>query len=401
MKKIFNIIAFFVALAVCSCSPEEFEGADANGIPTISGRTISITTDQETNTATLTMSGDMTGCYPVWYIDDAVYSILPTATYSSTSAGTHTVTAYLMNRNGMSQAALEGEFTFNQTLVDYTTYFKKLCDKEWRIDYSETGHMGCGESGTDGSNWWTASVNDKAGTGVYENRCSFTHTSSDASAAGTYTFDPGESGTVYVNYGCTLDVLGGGQYTVDTAIPASIQSSTFSIINGQWNDEECLYIQFAAETLLPYIPNDDTYLNPYYRVESLTNTRMALVTDNGSISWRLVFTSRADSGLTEDADDTESSSSSMDWDYDSSDNLWKAVDEGTLFNYVSQWFADDSWSQISDAQYSHSGSEWALTIPAGIGSSQWQGQFAIHTTLGATADQAYDMWLVLEMDNDA
>ena len=62
-----------------ACSPEEFKGADPNGIPTIEGRTMSVVTDQETNTATFSLSGDFKGCYPVWYLDGTPYSILPTA----------------------------------------------------------------------------------------------------------------------------------------------------------------------------------------------------------------------------------------------------------------------------------------------------------------------------------
>ncbi|MFS6557308.1 hypothetical protein VPJ68_17905, partial [Parabacteroides distasonis] len=109
-----------------------------------------------------------------------------------------------MNRNGQSQAAVSGSFTFNETKVDYTPYFSKLCNKEWRIDYAEKGHMGCGPSGTDGSEWWSADVNNKADWGVYDDRISFTHSEADGVAAGSYSYNPGEGGTVYVNTGCSI-----------------------------------------------------------------------------------------------------------------------------------------------------------------------------------------------------
>ena len=59
----------FSGLALAACSPEEFAGADPKGLPTMDGRQISVETDQETNTAVFTLSGDFKGCYPVWYLD--------------------------------------------------------------------------------------------------------------------------------------------------------------------------------------------------------------------------------------------------------------------------------------------------------------------------------------------
>ena len=72
---------------------------------------------------------------------------------------------------------------------------------------------------------------------------------------------------------------------------------------------------------------------------------------------------------------------SVDMSYDDANNLWKAVDEGSAFISVTPWFADNSWSQIGDPQWSHKGKVWELTIPEGMGGSQWQGQFPINTTL--------------------
>ena len=74
MNKFFRYIGctLLAGLALTACSPEEFEGADQNGLPTVDGRQVSVTTDQETNTAEFTVSGDFKGCYPVWYLDGKV-----------------------------------------------------------------------------------------------------------------------------------------------------------------------------------------------------------------------------------------------------------------------------------------------------------------------------------------
>ena len=339
MNKLLKYIgcALISGLVFAACSPEKFEGADPNGLPTVDGKQLSVTTDQETNTAVFTVSGDFKGCYPVWYLDGAVYSLLATSSYHSMEQGTHALELRIMNRNGLSQAALSESFTFNETKVDYTPYFNYLCNKTWRVDYAEAGHLGCGDPGSDGSTWWSAAVNDKADWGVYDDRISFTHSDADGVAGGAYSYDPGEGGTVYVNKDCSILGQTPGVSSEDVMVAVSPQNSTFTLVPGTYKDEECLYIQFAAHTLLPYIPYDDSYNNPYFRVEALTNTRLTLVCDNGAIAWRIVFTSREDTGLPDDGGDE----ATMDWNYDASSNLWKAVDEGIAFVGVTPFFANN------------------------------------------------------------
>ena len=90
----------------------------------------------------------------------------------------------------------------------------------------------------------------------------------------------------------------------------------------------------------------------------------------------------------------------MDWNYEAGSNLWKAVDDGTLFDAFGYWFADDGWSQIPNDEAKHSGDTYEITIPNGIGGSQWQGQFHIDTKLTASAAKTYNFYLVMEADND-
>ena len=90
----------------------------------------------------------------------------------------------------------------------------------------------------------------------------------------------------------------------------------------------------------------------------------------------------------------------MDWDPASGSNLWAAVEAGDAFISVTPWFASDGWSQIGDPTWKHENGEWSLTIPEGMGGSQWQGQFPINTTLTAKMDKKYNFYLVLESDSD-
>ncbi len=399
MNKIFRYIgcALMTSLAMTACSPEEFEGADQNGLPTVDGRQVTVTTDQETNTAEFSVSGDFKGCYPVWYLDGKIYSFLATGSYSSMEQGTHQLEVKVMNRNGISQASAKGSFTFNETKIDYTPYFNRLCNKEWRIDYAEKGHMGCGPSGTDGSEWWAAGVNDKADWGIYDDRVTFSHSDGDPATGGSYKYNPGEGGTVYVNTGCSVFAEFNTNDGNDFMANVSEQNSSYTLIPGTFNGEDCLYIQFPPQTLLPYIPNDGTYNNPYYRVEALTNTRLALVCDDGGIAWRLVFTSREDTGLPEPGDEP---GATMDWNYDAASNLWKGVDTGDSFISVTPWFANDGWGQIANPEWKQNGDTWQITMPEGLGSQQWQGQFPINTTLTASQSKAYNFYCVVESDND-
>ena len=91
----------------------------------------------------------------------------------------------------------------------------------------------------------------------------------------------------------------------------------------------------------------------------------------------------------------------MDWNYESGANLWKAVDDGTLFDAFGYWFADDSWTALgTQPEATHNGDTYEITIPEGIGGSQWQGQFHIDTKLTASAAKAYNFYFVMETDND-
>ena len=86
--------------------------------------------------------------------------------------------------------------------------------------------------------------------------------------------------------------------------------------------------------------------------------------------------------------------------YDDPNNLWKAVDSGDAFISVTPWFADGGWAQIADPQWSHDGNTWSLTIPEGMGGSQWQGQFPINTTLATAQNDKYSFSCTILADQD-
>ena len=553
--------AFFIlhsSLFISSCSPDSFDGADPNGIPTVDGVDFEITVDQETNQMTASYTAKP-GTYPLWILDGAAYSTLPEVGYKSTEAGTHTVELKLGNRNGFSQGGVKKSYQFNNTMIDYSADMRHIVKKQWRMANKEVGHLGCGPSGTAGTEWWAAQPDDKKGTGMYDDRISFTE---DHAKGGTFTYDAGADGLTYVNYGTRFNTEGA---TADLDVALGNQTASWRFEAGTDSEgNSCTYIVMDGNTLFPYISDDNQYENPRFRIETLTNKKLVLVYDNpGVIAWHFIFTSEegekewngfdpnsqfnmwknveytmffwyapgwnqtADPGFTANGNDytvtlpeattdqwqaqtafkttniaTSAANSydfsciinsdkdlngatvklvmdgddnvfyftdridlkagqdyifwksdmpgidmervnlffdfggcqagtvvnisnivlknhadddgtvpptdngddpdkpTMDWDAASTVNLWKAVESGEAFVSVTPWFANDGWAQIGDPTWKHADGEWTLTIPEGMGGSQWQGQFPINTTLTASMNKKYNFYLVMEADQD-
>ena len=390
---IYSIGVLLTGVMMTACSPESFDGADPNGIPSVSDVDFSINVDQETNQMIATYT-PQPGTYPVWIINGTTYSTLQEVGYQNPEAGSYTIDLKLGNRNGFSQGVVSKSFTFNETKIDYSADFKRLCGKEWRIANREVAHMGCGPAGTDGAGWWSAQPDDKKDFGVYDDRITFT---ADTRKGGSYTYSAGEDGMTYVNVGTKWGA--GADADIDVAL--GNQTSTWSFEVYDWEDADGnvskqTYIQLAANTLFPYISGDAQYENPKFRIEELTAKKMILVYDapDRSIAWRFILTNGEDEP---DNNDTPRA----DWDYASGANLWKSVDDGTLFEAFGYWFADDSWTALpTQPEATHNGDVYELTIPEGTGGSQWQGQFHIDTKLTASAAKAYNFYLVMEADSD-
>nr|MCR4853207.1 hypothetical protein [Prevotella sp.] len=383
MKKLFKYTASVVlaGLALTACSPDEFEGADPNGVPVIGNNDFTLTVDQETNQMVATYT-PQPGTYPIWIVNGTSYSTLNEVGYRNDEAGTYNVELKLGNRNGISQAGLKKEFTFNETKVDYSSDFRKLTGKEWRFANKEVAHLACGPAGTAATEWWSASADEKKDFGMYDDRITFT---ADNRKGGTYAYNAGEDGFTYVNVGTTK--WGSGDADFDATI--GNQSAAWSFEVYDWTDADGnvskqTYIQLAANTAFPYISSDAQYENPKFRIEQLTAKKLVLIyeTPDRSIAWRFIFTSEA---------------AEKEWsgfDANSEYNMWKNVDYSMFFYYA------PGWAQIADPGFEASGNDYTITLPEGT-TDQWQAQVAFKTTnISTSAASNYDFSCILNSDKD-
>ena len=377
-------ILFSILSALCllgaSCSPDEFDGANPNGIPTMENVDFQISVDQETNQMVAHYS-PAPGTYPVWILDGAAYSTLNEVGYKNDEAGTHTIELRLGNRNGFSVTGIKKEYTFNETKIDYTADFRRITGKEWRIDNKEAAHMGCGEGGTDGSNWWAAAADEKKAFGVYDDRITFT---ADTRKGGTYTYNAGADGLTYVNY--ETKWANGAKEDLDVEL--GNQTSIWDFEELDWTDKEGKvskqrYIRLGEKTLFPYMSSDEQYENPLFRVEQLTASKMVLVYEkkDHSIAWRFIFTSK------------EGEKEFAGFDANSDYNMWKGITPSMEF-----WYAP-GWVQIDDPGFVDAGNDYTIELPQAT-TDQWQAQVKFHTDLSTSASSNYDFSAIFNSDKD-
>ena len=81
------------------------------------------------------------------------------------------------------------------------------------------------------------------------------------------------------------------------------------------------------------------------------------------------------------------------FDYNDSNNIWKAIDEEQAFT-EEFWFGDANWGAIEcTPEVTHDGSTHTITIPVETPAEEWHAQWKLHTDLSATADNLVDFSL--------
>ena len=389
MKHIFRYLGVTLLLAgiISACSPEKITHPSEAGIPSATQIEPVISVDQEINQVTFALPAGTKGLIPVWLFQDKTgdwtqYSAQNGLKKIFTTAGDYSVRMHLMNSNGMSPDFVQKTFHIDNTIMNFDKYNTMLTggsQKEWRIDNSVAGHMGCGPSGTSGTEWWSANPDDKKDWGVYDNRMTF------VLEGNVYQFDPGAAGTIYVNTGISSEPYGSHNTNDgnDYLYPVEAQTAEWS-----WEvDGEDLYLILPANTYWPYYANVDFISNPRFKVESISTKSADLVIDNGEIAWHFTITSGA----------AEVKFNGFNYNHEA--NLWKPVDAEGAHSY--SFFYAPGWTQIADPEVSCAGGKYTFSLPSAT-SEQWQAQcFIIPTTdLPLSAATNYDFSCILNSSTD-
>ena len=314
MKRLFKYMAtalMAVSMLAVGCTTEYVE-LDEGKLPSAENFDVSIDVDQETNYVTFTMNN--TGMVPMWIFGDQAVDGRANKTFAYTGNGislrfrdaiTYTVEVKAYNAHGVSVGSKVYEFTMDNTYrdpFDASPYMKALANT-WQWDKETDGHFGCGsinaETGqatTDGTDWWKCGPNGKEGAGMYDDTITFTE-------GGEYTYNPGDDGVVYVNWGMAAGGNYPGNYAGDEQdYQAPIEAFTckYSIENN-WNAAgiEEIYLVLEPGHNLSYIPHQTAIDNPRYRFleTNVGNIRKTLSlvneepTENGGggIAWKYQF----------------------------------------------------------------------------------------------------------------
>ena len=386
MKRLAYILA--AAALIFACTPEEEINHPSEGqIAEASAFDPVITVDQELNQVTFTL--DAKGVVPVWIFQDkdgawTEYHSGNGFKKIYTQAGDYAVRMQVMNAAGVSPDYIQKTFHVNNTLVNFDRYYTLLSRGPWHIDGSVDAHMGCGETIDNPTGWWSAPKNDKAAFGVYDNRLSFT-------TGGEYTFDPGTAGTVYVNIGVTVQpyVNAKGDATADYTAPAETQTTPYKFeVNG-----EDLYLVFEPGVYFPYIPNDDFVKDTRLLVKEIGAKSVTLIsytpTGNGGgpIAWQFILTN------VEGGDDPGQGGGES-GGYTYGENLLGGLELN------STWFSAADWSGTLNPNASFSGGKLTLTVPDGIGGSEWQGQVKLVAPIPADPEKKYAFFATIESSTD-
>ena len=378
MKNIAKYIGSFLmaGLTLVACSPDDYAGLDANGIPNAADADITMEVDQEINQVTLRLNNKAQ--YPVWIVDGKSYSTRNPLTKIYANSGDYTIQYRVGNRNGISDGMGEKSFHFNNSIVDFTGYISRLAGseaegKQWFIASAEAGHMGCGPSGTDGLEWWSANPNDKASNGVYDDVLTFTPN-------GAYTYDPGEGGTMYVNKEVkAFAETNGGTAPEDVMVNVGVQQSSYDF-TVEGND---VFLVLPSHNQFPYISNDDQWNAPKFKIVDLKPKHMELIYDNGSIAWHFIL-------VTEKAAAQEEFKG---FKYDSDCNMFRTA------HYTNTYWYAPGWNQIADPVQTVSGSAFTLALPEAT-TDKWQCQYFFHTDMTTNSATNYDFSCVFTSTKD-
>ena len=266
--------------------------------------------------------------------------------------------------------------------------------KVWVLDNESQGYMGCGPDAANPTGWWSASPHDKDAFGVTDDEITFFKN-------GKYVFNPGEDGMVYCNWESGYLPEGhkySGDGSTDYDAPAQLQESTYVL----GSDEKGDYIELPAGIFFTYVPRPEvlTTATKLYIKENTAEKLVLVPSFEGIISWQLIFKPKDGQDIGPvNPDDPETPVEPLDptrYDLNGDTNLWKSANME-----VETWYSGADWSGGITPEYEvTAGNGIEVTIPEGVGGSEWMGQTKLKSHVATTADTEYDFSVTLLADED-
>ena len=377
-------ITCLAALALVACSPDEYSGADPNGVPQVNdyADAFKVTVDQSTNQAHFTFDPSVQGITPVWIINGSRYS----SSYSDSAyyrkAGDYTVECKVKNRNGISDGSIIQTFHVNKTKMNGFAGF--VADSKYNMWRQEEA---------------------------------------SAHKPNTFFYAPGWSQIADPNYGMdgydyeniTLPKATSEQWQAQMHLPSNISLSAannydFSVILTSNTDHNGVTIKVTD------VSDDDNFLftekttlkagEPvcFWKsdLKGIDASQIKIVfdfggnADNTTINVEnIVLKDHANDDGTKVPEVVEDPTV---YTYNSPNNIWKQIDDSFDSKMMSFYYANgDSWAANPDpiGFKALGGGKYEVTLPD-ASSQQWQAQVFFHTDLLGTllpvkAGENYDM----------
>ena len=262
-----------------------------------------------------------------------------------------------------------------------------LDSKTWVLDNESAGYMGCGPDFGNSGGWWSAGPHEKDAFGVIDDEITFY-------ANGKYVFDPGEGGMVYCNWesGWRPDGYYSGDGSTDYDAPAERMESTYVLGSDSVGD----YIELPAGVLYGYIPKPEVLSETNrLHIKELTPNKLFVVANFNGISWQFIY--RPKDGVTpEEPEETVTPLDPTRYDVNGEGNLWKNCNLD-----VETWYSPGDWSGGITPDYEvTAGNGIKVTIPDGVGGSEWMGQTKLKSGIATSSDKEYDFSVTLLASED-
>jgi hypothetical protein len=263
-----------------------------------------------------------------------------------------------------------------------------LESKTWVPDNETAGYMGCGPDFGSSGGWWSANPHDKDAFGVTDDEITFF-------ANGKYVFNPGADGMVYCNWesGWRPDGYYSGDGSTDYDAPAEVMESNYVLGSDDLGD----YIELPAGVLYGYIakPQVLSETNRLY-IKELTPNKLFLVANFEGISWQFIYRPKDGQVTPPEPEPTVEPLDPTNYDVNGEGNLWK-----TANMEVETWYSPGDWSGGITPEYEVTvGNGIRVTIPEGVGGSEWMGQTKLKSHVATQAGKSYDFSVTLLADED-